>query len=100
MGYGGFLWISMICRMSFNNKRKHLVKFFFIVMIIINLGILIYEVAISAKENLQDSTWWADFSPYYIKMMILITISTTLNGIFFTAGSFYAYSFAKENTTF
>jgi hypothetical protein len=99
MAYGAYLWMMMIFNMSFNNEKKKLVKFFFVVSILLNSIFCLYLGFTPFIFGLDDTTWWPDFQLTAQITMILVTLSTLINGVFFSVGSFYASSFLKTSQT-
>jgi hypothetical protein len=96
MALGGYLWLEMIFRMSFNNMKKLFVSWCFRVCCTLNIIFFLFATITPILSNLQDVTWWPDFEFQANIIMIMVTFSTVANGIFFSVGSFYAYRFENK----
>jgi len=83
---GAYYWIKMMFRLSFNNAKIGKVKAIFILCSIMNFAFFFVISILFYGQKMNDNTLWISVEGVTRLMYVLVTLSTFVNGLFFTLG--------------
>lgn len=92
---GAYFWIKTMFRLSFNNARIGIVKAIFILCTIMNFVFFLVISIFFYSQKMTDTTLWIEVEGVTRLMYILVTLSTLVNGLFFSLGLLIASKISR-----
>jgi len=94
---GAYFWIKTMFRLSFNNAKIGIVKAIFILCTIMNFVFFLVISILLYNQKMNDTTLWVDVEGVIRLMYILVTLSTLVNGLFFSLGLLMASRISRKS---